>query len=83
MTPRLYVVKDDGSSATRRPSPWPPAGIKEHGATIRRLVDTLTDCDRHDTEDVLHAAVDIVNAAAAVEVLISGHARETAPRIPF
>jgi hypothetical protein len=80
MTPRLYVVKDTDTRGTkRRPPQWPPSGIKEHGETIRRLVDYLTDCDRHDTEDVLHAAVDIVNAAAAVEVLIAGHAREAAP----
>jgi len=83
MTRRLYVVKDDGSSASRRLSPWPPAGIKEHGETIRRLVDYLTDCDRKAPLAVMHAAADIVAAAAASEVLIREHLKETAPRNPF
>lgn len=64
-------------------STWPPSGLREQGEVIRRLVDYLTDCDRHDTESVMHAVVDIVNAATRAEVLINGHARDTAPRVPF
>jgi hypothetical protein len=77
--PYLYVVTPD---STPNRSPWPPAGIKDHGETIRRLVDYLTDCDRQAPLAVMHAAADIVAAAAAVEVLIAGHARDTAPHSP-
>jgi phage portal protein BeeE len=81
MTPRLYVVKDTDTRPARPSTALDE--IKEQGRMIARLVSTLTDCDRHDTEDVFHAAVTISNAAAQVEVLLYQRDPAAGPEVPF